>query len=93
MMGSFGKYLRHFLAVILGIIVAAIAQRLGVDYDKQAAATVIDGVLNLIVPGIVLWVYAWAEKFLKRFPNLDPEGYTGRQLIKAKAAADPHLRS
>jgi hypothetical protein len=75
-----GKYIRHWIAVLVGTIFVWLLDKLPALQTYIPAETLagvqetIVGVLT--VQGLIVWgiVYAWAEKWLKRFPTLDPEG-------------------
>lgn len=85
-MEGLGKYVRHFIAAAIGAIVAfvvgqAAANGLDVNTDPAAYA----GTVEAITGFVMLFVYAMLEKFLKRFPWLDLEGYAMRQQAKQAA--------
>lgn len=75
-----GKYIRHGAAVIAGAIVTFIVDALpGVSTiaTPEHQAGLVDALTGLLtVVGMALWlmVYAFVEKYLKRFHRLDPEG-------------------
>jgi hypothetical protein len=86
-----GKYIRHLIAVMIGGLIAATVQfigsRWGVTFEDEAVKNFADAATNTITPVVMLAVYAVLEKFFKRFPSLDPEGYAGRELVNREAAA------
>lgn len=77
-----GKYIRHFLAAVIGALVAATVQfvgtRWGVTFEDEQVRTFTDAMVNAFFPLVLVLWYAWSEKFLKRFPWLDQEGAADR---------------
>lgn len=80
-MDGLGKYIRHtiaaLMAAIVGYITAALATQ-GIEVPGDIAVGF--GTFLTFV------VYAFVEKFLKRFPWLDLEGYA--EYLDAKDGAD-----
>lgn len=84
-----GKYLRHFIAAIVGPVVAAlVAWATGIGFEIDAdTVTAIEAALSGLLFSLAFMLYAWVEKFLKRFPTLDPEGAADRLAINEEAHA------
>jgi hypothetical protein len=84
-----GKYIRHLLAAIIGVLVGAVVavlgKYLGADFTPEQIEGFTDALTNALLPGVTLWLYAWSEKYLKRFAWLDPEGFTDRLRLKQQS--------
>lgn len=72
-MGALGKYIRHVIAGLVGLLAAWLAEEYKTTIDAEFQAA------------IVVILYAIVEKFLKRFEHLDPEGAADRVAIKQEA--------
>lgn len=90
-----GKYARHLIAVVIGAVIAACVQllgtRFGITFEDEAVRDFQDALTNAVTPMALVWAYAWIEKFLKRYPWLDPEGYVSREAAKAAVARRENL--
>jgi hypothetical protein len=77
-MGSAGKYVRHLIGVLVGLVVTAVLAKLAPDTPMHNVQGIVDTISDLLAPAVMLVLYAWTEKLLKRFPALDPEGAASR---------------
>lgn len=90
-MTGLGKYLRHFIAVVLAGIVTWLSDKLPfletfiTPEAVNAATEWAVGLLTGVGAILMTTLYAWLEKFLKRFPSLDPEGAADRVAIQEEA--------
>jgi hypothetical protein len=82
-----GKYVRHLIGALAGGMAAVVVSQLagvGIQLDPETADA-----LEQVTGGLLLAVstvgYAWAEKYLKRFEWLDPEGAADRRALKEMA--------
>lgn len=79
-MGRLGKYARHAAAWIVAAVVAWI----GIEITAEVQADLVADVTVALV-ALMGVIYAWAEKWMKRWRWLDPEGYAERADTKAVA--------
>lgn len=84
-----GKYIRHGTAIIVAFLVGSIVSLTGVTPDPDQVSTVVDGLASNVTELVMLVVYAFGEKFLKRFPALDKEGFIDRLWLKKEASTLP----
>lgn len=83
-----GKYLRHGIGALIGSIFGTITAWLasqGIEVDISQMSLV----QTFFTDGSVLFVtiigYALSEKFLKRFPSIDLQGWLDRIWLKQEA--------
>jgi hypothetical protein len=90
-MVSAGPYIRHAAAVIVGIFFTWLVDLLPwitTYVPEEQIVGIQDALVGFItLTGLVVFgvVYAWAEKFLKRFGWIDPQGFTDRLWLKNRA--------
>lgn len=83
-----GKYIRHGIAALVGALLGVLLGASGVTPDPDAVQGAADAIAAALAPMVMLVGYAWTEKFLKRFPGLDLQGYIDRMWLKREAEAD-----
>lgn len=90
-----GKYLRHGIGILVAAFFGTLLPILGIQpelLDPEAAARFADMKdafeTGLYLFGTFVW-YPIVEKFLKRFPKIDLEGWIDRLWLKKEAAITP----
>lgn len=81
-----GKYVRHLIAAGVALLVGAVVSVTGVTPDPDQVNTIVDGLASNATEFLMLVVYAFGEKLLKRFPLLDKEGFIDWLWLKREAA-------
>lgn len=86
-----GKYIRHGIGVLAAAIVATILPLLGLEpamlteAQAEQVALLTAALETVLYVFVSLVTYPLVEKFLKRFPLIDTEGWIDRLWLKSEA--------
>lgn len=89
-----GKFIRHGIGALvgsaLGTLVAWLASQ-GIEVRPEDLTIIEASMTNGLTLFVTILGYAAVEKFLKRFPGLDLQGYIDRLWLKKEASvAEAH---
>ncbi len=84
-----GKYIRHLIGAFVGSVLGAVTAQLalmGYTPDPVQMSALAESLTTALTPlRATLGGYAVTEKFLKRFPSIDYEGWISRLELKRAA--------
>ncbi len=83
-----GKYIRHLIGAFVGAVLGTITAQLalmGYTPDPVQMSALAESLTTALTLFVTLGGYAVTEKFLKRFPSIDYEGWISRLELKRAA--------